>query len=108
MMHCYHPNNALYGPPIGATKAGVAKPLPADLVLSTDNPAVAFANHGTWTRISRGATAIPPGQTLVVTVKARSESLNIEDTAIVTFHGPPPDDPDALDIDEPNYTEAVD
>lgn len=104
MINVPWPNNAAFGPPIGATKAGVAKPLPADLVLSSDNPAVVFANHGTWTRISRGSTPIPVGGTLVATIKARSESLNIEDTAQVVFHGPEPDHPDALDIDEPSYT----
>ena len=104
MIQCPWPHNMLAGPPIGATKAGVAKPLPDDLVLSSDNPAVGFANHGTWTRITRGSTAIPAGGTLVATIKARSESLNIEDTAQVVFHGPEPDHPDALDIDEPNYT----
>lgn len=106
MLNCYWPNTQLNGPPIGATKAGVPKPVPADLVLSSNNPAVSFGNYGTWTTITRGSTPIPVGGTLVATVKARSESLNIEDTAIVTFHGPPADDPDALDIDEPGYVEA--
>jgi hypothetical protein len=63
MLHCYHPNTQLNGPPIGASRAGVPKPVPADLVLSTDNPAVAF-------------------------------------------HGPPVDNPDAPDINEPAYVEA--
>lgn len=103
MIPCPWPHNSVTGPAIGASKAGVAKPLPADLELSTNNPSVSFANFGTWTRVSRGATPIEAGAQLVVTIKARSESLNIEDTAQVVFYGPELDNPDTLDIDEPNY-----
>lgn len=103
MINVYWPVSTVNGSPITATKGGVPKPLPDDLVLSSNNPAIVFVNHGTWTRISRGSTSIPTGGTLIATIKARSESLNIEDTAQVVFHGPEPDHPDALDIDEPSY-----
>lgn len=108
MLNCYHPNTLLSGPPIRCLKIGGATaPKPADMVLSSSDPRVTFTDFGSWTRIARSV-SLAVGEALTATVKARSESLGIEDTALVTFHGPPPDVAEVLDIDEPGYSEGVD
>jgi len=107
MLICNHPFDMLSGPPIKSLKlSGANAPVPPDIVLSSLDPRVEFSSFGSWTRIRR-LVSLATGETFTATVKARSESLGIEDTAIVTFNGPPPDVAEVLDIDEPSYAPGV-
>lgn len=76
---------------------------PADLQMFASNMLVGvFETPAGYVKVWP-ASPLNVGESVMATVTIKSQSLNIQDTALVTFNGPlPPPPVAAVDLDEPN------